>query len=62
MTGIKVTISATATGEVLEERVIENDYLIVCAGNRYVDGVQQYPDKGTTVLTVKTDRGAGDAA
>lgn len=53
---IKVTVTDPTTGEVLAERVIENDYVVLCAGNRYVDGVQQYPKAGTTVLTVKTER------
>lgn len=31
---IKVTVSDPDTGEVLAERVIDNDYVILCAGNR----------------------------
>jgi hypothetical protein len=33
---IKVTVSDPATGEVLGEKVISNDYVLVCAGNRYL--------------------------
>lgn len=59
---IKVTVTDPDTGEVLGERTLENDYVIICAGSRYLDGVQQYPAKGTTVLTVKTRRpGTEDA-
>ena len=55
---IKVTVTDPASGDVLAEKVIDDDYVILCAGNRYVDGIQQYPKAGTTVITVKTDRGA----
>ena len=37
---VKVTVSDAETGAVLEERVIENNYAIVCAGNRYVKSIQ----------------------
>lgn len=50
---IKVTVSDPATGEVLGEHVIENDYIVICAGNRYVSGTQAYPGKGTAVVTIK---------
>lgn len=33
---IKVTVSDPATGEVLGEQTIENDYVVICAGNRYL--------------------------
>lgn len=52
MEPVKVTISDPAAGEVLEEHVIKNDFVVICAGNRYVDGVQAYPN-GTQVVTVK---------
>jgi len=54
---IKVTVTDPDSGEVLAERVVENDYVILTAGNRYVDGVQTHAN-GTHVLTVKVDRGA----
>lgn len=50
---IQVTITDPDSGEVLAEKLLDNDYLVVCAGNRYVDGVQAYPTKGTVVVTIK---------
>lgn len=37
---VKVTVSDPVTGEVLEERILENDYALVCAGRRYVKSYQ----------------------
>ncbi|MGG2100347.1 hypothetical protein [Stenotrophomonas sp. NRRL B-14846] len=37
---IKVTITDPATGEVLQERFLVNDYAVICAGDRYVKNVQ----------------------
>lgn len=37
---VKVTVSDPVTGAVLEERVVDNNYAIVCAGNRYVKSIQ----------------------
>jgi hypothetical protein len=51
---IKVTVSDPGTGEVLEERVLDDDYLVLCAGNRYLDSVQAHAN-GTHVLTVKRE-------
>lgn len=39
---VKVTISDPETGAVLEEKVVANDYCIVCTGRRYVKSVQQW--------------------
>lgn len=49
---IKVTVSDPATGEVLESRILDNDFMVLCAGNRYIDSVQAHGN-GTQVLTVK---------
>lgn len=49
---IKVTVSDPDTGEVLGERVLEDDYMIICAGEAYLDSTNTYPN-GTHVLTVK---------
>jgi len=38
---VKVTISDPDTGEVLEEKVVQNDYCIVCTGRRYVKSMQR---------------------
>lgn len=37
---VKVTVSDPETGQVLQERVITNDYVLVTAGNRYVKSLQ----------------------
>lgn len=49
---IKVTVSDPDTGEVFETRVLDDDFLVLCAGDRYIDGVQAYAN-GTQVLTIK---------
>lgn len=60
---VKVTVSDPETGEVLGESVISNDYVLICAGNLYLDGVVAHAN-GTVQLTVKrstneTDRTRG---
>lgn len=37
---VKVKVCDPETDAVLEERVVENDYVVVCAGNRYVKSWQ----------------------
>lgn len=37
---VKVTVSDPETGAVLQERIVENDYVLICVGNRYVKSVQ----------------------
>ena len=37
---IKITVSNPVTGEVLETQVIDNNYVVICAGNRYVKNLQ----------------------
>lgn len=49
---IEVTVRDTETGE-SETATIENDYVIITAGSCWVDGIQDYPTRGTRVLTVK---------
>ncbi|GLJ78649.1 hypothetical protein [Microbacterium imperiale] len=49
---IKVTVSDPESGEELESRVIDNDFMVLCAGDRYIDGVQAYAN-GTQIVTVK---------
>ena len=53
MTGTRVTSTDPDTGDT-ETVVIENDYVVICDGNKYVDGVTTYPRAGTTVITIKT--------
>jgi hypothetical protein len=52
---IKVTVTDPDSGEILGEHILDNDYLLICAGNRYLAYEQQYPGKGV-VLTVKIAR------
>ena len=49
---VKVTVSDPETGEVLGERVIENDYIVICAGSRYVAHTNAHAN-GTHVVTIK---------
>jgi len=37
---IKVTVTDPATGKVLQERILVNDYAVICAGDRYIKNVQ----------------------
>lgn len=37
---IKVTISDPNTGKVLEERIVQNDYVLITAGTRYLKSTQ----------------------
>lgn len=37
---IKVTVSDAISGAILEERQIENDYILIVAGNRYLKSLQ----------------------
>lgn len=52
---IKVTVTDPDTGEVLAERIIDNDYVVLCAGNRYAAHTNAHAN-GTHVVTVKVDR------
>lgn len=51
---IKVTITDPETGEVLGEKVLDNDYLVVCAGNRYLAQTTTHTN-GTHQLTIKRE-------
>ena len=48
---IKVTITDPETGEVLGEQVVDNDYVLICAGTAHLTHTQV--NGGTHVLTVK---------
>jgi hypothetical protein len=37
---IKVTVSDPETGKVFEEKIVDNDYLIITAGRWYVKSIQ----------------------
>lgn len=49
---IEVTVRDTETGET-DTATIEDDYILITAGECWLDGIQDYPVKGTRVLTVK---------
>ncbi len=51
---IKVTITDPDTGDVLEEKIVANDYLLICAGRRYLKSVQQWGS--THMLAVAYDK------
>lgn len=51
---IKVTVTDPDTDDVLGERLLDNDYLVVCAGNRYVAHTTAHAN-GTHVLTIKRE-------
>ena len=49
---IEVTVRDTETGD-SETQTIENDVIVVTAGTCHIAHVQDYPAKGTQVITVK---------
>lgn len=57
MTGTRVTATNLATGE-SQTVELRDDYVVVCDGDRYVDGMQIYGN-GTVVVTLKLGRAAG---
>jgi hypothetical protein len=53
---IKVTVTDPDSGEVLGEQLLDNDYLVICAGNRYIAHTNAHAN-GTHVVTIKRDSG-----
>lgn len=51
---IKVTVSDPETGEELESRIVSNDYILICAGNRFVKSIQVMGR--THMIAVAVDR------
>jgi hypothetical protein len=49
---IKVTVTDPVTGEVLGEKVIDNDYLLIVAGTCHLAHTNAHAN-GTHILTVK---------
>lgn len=43
------------TGRVLASTDLENNYLVICAGNRYVAHEQKYAN-GTVIITIKREK------
>lgn len=52
---IKVTVTDPGTGEVLAEQVLDDDYVVICAGARYVAHTNAHAN-GTHVVTIKRER------
>lgn len=52
MSGTRVTAEDIETGE-SESRIITDDFIIICDGSSYVDGIAAYPSTGTQVITIK---------
>lgn len=50
---VKVTISDPETGDVLEEKVVTNDYCIVCTGRRYVKSMQMMGQTHMLAIAVR---------
>lgn len=51
MSGTRVTATDVETGE-SESAVIENNYIVIVDGDRYVSGTKLYSN-GTAVITIK---------
>jgi hypothetical protein len=51
---IKVTVTDPESGEVLGEQLLDNDYLVICAGNRYLAHTTAHAN-GTHVVTIKRE-------
>lgn len=49
---IEITVRDTETGETQTE-TIENDYVVITDGNRYVANTQVYRKTGTHQITIK---------
>jgi hypothetical protein len=56
---VKVTVSDPDTGEVLESKVIADDYIVVCAGRRYLHYTQRMGS--THMLCIKVAKETSDA-
>lgn len=52
MAVIEVTVRDPETGDE-ESRAIEDDYILVCAGDHYLHHTQKHPTTGAVVLTIK---------
>ena len=53
MTGTRVTSTDPDSGDT-ETVVIENGYVVVCDGDKYIDGFTVNTRPGTVVVTIKT--------
>ena len=53
MPGTRVTCTDIDTGDT-KTRVIENDYVVICDGDKYIYGLAVNTQPGTVVVTIKT--------
>ncbi len=51
---VKVTVSDPETGKIFEEKIVSNDYVLICNGSRYLKSVQVMGK--THILAVAWDR------
>lgn len=51
---IRVTVEDLENGDI-ENTEIDNNVVVITAGNHYIDGIQHYGN-GTKVYTIKVDR------
>lgn len=51
---VKVTVSDPETGKIFEEKIVSNDYVLICNGRRYLKSVQVMGK--THMLAVAWDR------
>jgi hypothetical protein len=52
MKGTRVTCEDLETGET-QSVIIRDDYVVICDGRAYVDGIQAWGKSGTQQITVK---------
>lgn len=51
-----VVVQVLEAGKVVDSKPLPPDeYIVLCGENKYVAGVQDYPGKGTTVITIKRE-------
>lgn len=53
---VKVTISDPETGDILEEKIVTNDYCIVCTGRRYVKSMQMMGQTHMLAIAVSKEK------
>ena len=52
MSGIRITVTDINTGD-SETVEIENDYVVICQGDRHVAHTRFVPTTGTHIITIK---------
>ena len=51
---VKVTVTDVASGKVIDEKVLSNDYAVIVQGNRYVKSVRMMgkPQRMTHIVSI----------